>query len=224
MDFQVIWELLGSPVVGNLFLLAAAVVGVLGSYLLYLKKRREKRQKVRLALKTELEAMTPIENWDNENIPAQKIGSDLIYKSNAQDLGLLTDEEVHLITETYTQLDIVQSLIDDYLEISVSVRLELGEVDTSQGHLEIAIKNQFKRLFATRWQTLQVLKKHLNEDYRDHELMDLSLNEGDRLTNGHPIIENFGEAMLEDGHIERVDDDGFRVTKKGEENFLIEVE
>lgn len=116
IQWDLVWDLLGSPVIGNLFLLAAAITGVVGSYLLYRHKRNNNREMVRRALKTELEAMTPIENWQDQGIPNQKIGSLIVHNGNSEQIGLLTDEEVELITDFYTQLDIIQSLIDSHFE------------------------------------------------------------------------------------------------------------
>lgn len=224
MNWGLFWELLGSPVIGNLFLLAAAIVGVLGSYILYLQKRRATRRAIRRALKTELEAMTPIENWDGENIPAQKIGSTFVYQQNAKDLGLLTDREIDLVTDLYTQLDIVQSLIDSNSETNLAVGLKANAVDRGREYRESVIKSRLNFLFAWRWETIQVLKKKLGEDHRDPELMDLSLKEGDQISKEHPFIDQFGERLEERGYIESIDDDRFQFTKKGEEQLLSKVE
>lgn len=224
MQWDLMLDILGSPVVGNLFLLAAAITGVLGSYLLYLYKRDSRRETVRRALKTELGAMTPIEQWDGNQIPYQKIGSLIAYEANAEDIGLLTDEEVEMITDFYTQLDIMQSMIDSHFDTNITVSLQPNAVDRGKGHRESVIISRFNFLFVTRWKAIQILKKNLGEEYENPDLMTFSLEEGDRLSKEHPLIQKLGESMEERGFIESVDEDTIRVTKRGEEDLLADIE
>ncbi|MEF8773006.1 hypothetical protein [Halodesulfurarchaeum sp.] len=113
-------EFLNDPATGNLFLLLASLIGVIGSFLLYIKRRRDRRRKLTQALLTELEGM---ENMDNSadtlsslsekppesrvspsKVPPAESFPTTVFDNNTSELGLLSEDDLAATVNFYTAL------------------------------------------------------------------------------------------------------------------------
>ena len=124
---------LDDPATGNLFLLIASVIGVAGSYFLYIKRRRDSRRKLKRALVTELNGMENLQdtadtlNSLSERPPSARISSSkvppaesfstTVYVENSTNLGLLSDDNLEGVVAFYTELNkhkqIIQGIRED---------------------------------------------------------------------------------------------------------------
>jgi hypothetical protein len=110
-----ILELLAKPGVGNLMLLLASVVGVGGSYLIYIKKRRDRRKNLRIALKNELDSMEDffeVELEEFDRTTSHKAISTKVYDQNTGELGLLSEDEISEIVSFYSASEVIHEFID----------------------------------------------------------------------------------------------------------------
>jgi hypothetical protein len=113
-------QTLAHPAVGNVALLIASVIGVVGSFLLYLKRRYDSRKKLKRALATELRGMEQIPEIANNlqslsnappesrlsasSVPPAETFPTTVYEENASDLGLLSEEDLNEVVEFYSEL------------------------------------------------------------------------------------------------------------------------
>ena len=130
LSYGISWvaEALRHPAIGNLFLLFASIIGVVGSYLLYLHRRKDRRQKLKRALAFEicemnqltqasntLEGLTeppPSSRLSASKIPPADAFPTTVYESNTSDLGLMSDDELQSVVNFYTSILQYKGVID----------------------------------------------------------------------------------------------------------------
>lgn len=116
------------PAVGNLFLLFASIIGVVGSYLLYLNRRKDRREKLKRALAFEISEMDqlpqasdtleglseapPSSRLSASKIPPAEAFPTTVYESNTSDLGLMSDDELESVVDFYTSMIQYKGVID----------------------------------------------------------------------------------------------------------------
>lgn len=116
------------PAVGNLFLLIASVIGVVGSYLLYITRRGDRREKLKRALAFEIsemdqlaQASDTLEGLSNpppqsrlsaSKVPPAEAFPTTVYESNTSDLGLMSDDELESVVDFYTSVIQYKGIID----------------------------------------------------------------------------------------------------------------
>ena len=93
-----------------------ALIGVIGSFALYIKRRKDRITKLRLAFRAELSSMKPLETWpeepDDEALPGHDFTINHVYRANVNEIGLLSVDEINSIVVFYSLADIVESHID----------------------------------------------------------------------------------------------------------------
>lgn len=130
-------DVLEHPAAGNAFLLIASFVGVGGSYLLYLKRKIDSREKLRGAIESEIRQMSQIpdtvENLNGlstpppeskltaSSVPPAEAFPTTVYEENASEFGLLVEEELENVVDFYTILiqhkGIIRGIRDDAREV-----------------------------------------------------------------------------------------------------------
>jgi hypothetical protein len=87
--------------------LVGAVATIAGSYFLFWRRQRAATARLRNALLTELDALAYVadlaEAGDYEALPAS-VERPVVYESNADEVGRLTDAEVEALVRFYTDL------------------------------------------------------------------------------------------------------------------------
>lgn len=219
-------NVLSNPAVGNLLLVIAAVIGIFGSYGIYLKKKKDKKTALRSALKTELESNEVFDSWiqtaDGEDgAPSHLIQPTAAYESNTGNLGLLTDEEVEVITRCYSTAMIMNDVLNWNREVELRTSLKQGVSDRNHQQRIEDITTQLNQLAIKRWVALQTIKKHLGESHAPEQSLKLPESEGEVVPGNHPLIRKFGDSLLENSLIEPVESNSnsYRLTKDGETFF-----
>lgn len=116
---------IGPLSIDNLIVLVAAIVGVLGSFLVYRHRLNIRKKKLRVALSSEISIMASdvfhvarileAEKVDKNTklyIPVDPITND-IFLGNVTDLGLLKEEEVEEISEIYSRASSVRQQVSN---------------------------------------------------------------------------------------------------------------
>jgi hypothetical protein len=84
-----------------------AIATIAGSYFLFWRRRRAALARLRRAFRTELSALSYIdemaESGEYETL-TKTVESPVVYESNADDIGLLSGEEVESLVAFYTDL------------------------------------------------------------------------------------------------------------------------
>lgn len=205
---------LADPAVGNLLILFAALVGVVGSFLLYVYQRRKKREKLRRGLLTELESIDYLEDLGDESVvPHSGVLVTTVYENNSSDLGILSSSELEDVVAFYSKAILLQSLIS-YLE---KHRLQLrmsdgGYQEPSDVNRETDMK--LEELAGLRLKAVHQLRRQLGMESIDPALFELP-ERGEFISENHPMIQNYKELFLEDSSIEAVDNESniYRATK-----------
>lgn len=208
------FENLGNPAVGNLLILLAAIVGVLGSFFLYSHKRDMNREKLRRGLLTELESMEYLERFSDDSvIPHTGVLITTVYENNSSDLGLLTSSELEDVVSFYSKALLLKSLITTRENHRLQARVgNEGYQEPTEVNREVDMK--LEELAGLRLKALNQLRRYLGDDYIEPTLFDLP-EEGDHISGEHPMIQNYKDLFLEDGSIELVneEDNIYRATR-----------
>lgn len=141
--------------VGNLFLVIAAIIGVAGSYWVYLKKLEHKQETLRVALIYEICSMEEsIRKMDASPDAAMMANphpevflSDKIYEYNSDDIGLLSPAEVAAVTDFYTSASVVQ---------------EAAKNDPENAFILISNSELYNKLL----KAFNELNSHVDDEYR----------------------------------------------------------
>lgn len=114
---------LGPFGIDNLVLLATAVIGLTGSYLIYRLRLRTRRRRLRKALRGEIKAMAPSIYEKARIMSAEDRNSDFyiptdptimtVFSNNSGEIGLLSDGEVEELTDFYTKAAVVSQRIQN---------------------------------------------------------------------------------------------------------------
>lgn len=169
-------------------LFVPAMIGVGGSFALYIIRKFRRANRLRLSLRSELTSLIEMEKMGELNLPAPLSYfhiPTMIYESSASDLGLLTDEEVEAITAFYSQAEIVNILLrEEGLQPEFELEnlswdefwKELEESDSGEVSLEFVrehviygpIAEKFNSLGEKREEALNSINRELemNEDLR----------------------------------------------------------
>lgn len=222
-------EVLSHPATGNLILLAAALVGVLGSYLVYKIRISNRRKAVRVAIISELEAMDIVEQWtgNRSDIPAQPFFPTGAYEGNVQHIGLLSEIEVELIAKLYSNGQIIEELLEYDRERELQVQLAEVQsdgtfVDTGEVNRKDVIKSRINHLQVDRWKCLNIINGKLDREAVDESHLQLPQSKGDRVHSDHPFIRNNRDTFIEKEYLEEdeTNDSLYILTKKGEEELF----
>jgi hypothetical protein len=217
-------RILANPGVGNLLLVVAALIGVLGSYMLYSIRLDDRRKSARRAFKKEIGTASLLDTWIREadseqDIPAQKIHPTTVYEQNVEDLGLLSDQEVDILVEFYSQLISVNDMLEYNRRLETEVAMKQGAVDRGKTHRKQAVIRNLNEAAILRWKAYQVLKKHLGEEYESPERMDIPEKAGETVSKDHPMVKKHTKKLLQRGYFEEVEEDEtlLSLTEQGEE-------
>lgn len=120
-----LYQAFRNPAVGNLILLATAIIGVVGSFLLDRYRRSKRRTHLRQALLAEMRNMVPIlgpihaqqDVVTQYPIDPSQFLVNSVYRSTAEDLGLLSDDEVEAVVDFYSTAQSIQETVGDRNEI-----------------------------------------------------------------------------------------------------------
>ncbi len=210
----------------DLLLLMTAIGGFAGSYYLYTKRLRDRRRTTRKALLAEIENNKMIDSWirrENTELeaPSQIVHSTIAYESNVDNLGLLTNKEVELVTEFYSNSVIMNDVVEWNRKMDLEVQLAKA-IDNNRSNRINTINSNFERLALSRWKAVQVLRKNLGEDHEPIDKMAFPETTGDVVSKYHPAIAQHTKELKKEGYFEEVepDSDLFRLTEEGEEFLL----
>ena len=216
-------DVLTSPLLGNLLILIAAIIGVGGSYWIYRIRRNDTKRKTRRILKNEMESMWFFDDWQNRmnSAPANQVAVTSAYRSNAGNIGLLTDEEIEYITQFYTSAESLNHAIEMNVNTIQLAGSQANVIDQERQYREQILESKLDFCVIYRWKAIQFLRKQLDEDYQDPELIELPKSSGDLITGEHPIIRKYQDMLFDENSIEVTDEDAniYRVTDTGEARF-----
>lgn len=224
-------DVLRDPGLGNLLIFITAIIGLIGSYWLYWQRTGDRRTTIRRALKKEIESNGVLDSWvrnrkSQSDPPAHVVQPTVVYRNVTNDLGLLTEEEVEFLTDFYSKAVIVNDIIKWDRESHLQILLKEDAVQRDRESDVQNINTEIDRLVLKRWKVVQILKKHLGEEYEPLKRMELPENPGDTVSKYHPAIYSFLDLLLEEGYIEEVDSDSdlVRLTESGSDIFSDEEE
>jgi len=107
-----------------LSLFVPAVIAVVGSFALYIKRTRRKKEALRTAIRTEIESAKKLE-YIARNIKQRRVSyssavASSIYDGHSFELGILEDEERKPIIEYYTNAKILNDMLTTIKELELS--------------------------------------------------------------------------------------------------------
>lgn len=217
---------LANPGVGNLLLLIAAVIGVYGSYYLYNKRLNDRREAMRRALKAEMESAFLLDTMIRkgtvgDEVPSDEIHPTTVYEATVDEIGLLTDKEIGLITEFYSSAIATNKSLEWHRELTNRINLSSDYIDRGESERKKAISSQIKNIAIRRWKALQTIKKNLGEDYEPIEKMDIPESAGETVSKDHPLFWDQPNESVIEGYfsLTKPESDMYELTEKGEEWF-----
>jgi len=219
--------LLSDPAVGNVIILIAAIIGVGGSYAIHRIRIRDRRSSTRRALKAELDSMIILDQWSDPDrdtgIPYHQIVPTVAYENNLKDIGHLSDEEIDYVTIFYSSAVELGDVMTAHREATIDSGNKSTRLDPARREREDVISSRLDMLSVERWQALQMVKKHLGEEYEPPEKMELPKSAGDTILRKHPLFQNKGDELISRGIFEESDDpELLQLTDSGEE-YMSEV-
>lgn len=219
-------DILANPGVGNLLLLITAVIGVVGTYGLYKIRLNDRRKATRRALKAEIESNRILDTWIRQNEPIEEPPAQIIqpttaYEGHIDDIGLLTDEEIELISEFYSNATLINDVIQWNRQSDLQVSLTSKAIDRGRPQRIQDITTELDRLAVDRWKAAQILKKNLGENHTPIEQMELPTSAGETVSKYHPVIKSRLERLVDVGYLNQVDSnpDLYELTEEGEVIF-----
>jgi len=219
-------EILSNPITGNILLLLAAIIGVLGSYSIYKIRLNDRRKSARRALTAELESMSILTQWAEGmyDVPTQRLFPTVAYEAHLENIGFLSDEEAEKLTSFYSQAIILDDLVELHRETIRTASMRSNAYDTGKQNREEIIRSRLDSLAIERWQTLQLLKNKLGEPSEPPEKLDLPKVEGESIYIKHPIFQKYGEMLVSKGYLEPdpQSPEYYLLTGKGE-NWIADV-
>lgn len=215
---NLLWDLLSQRAVGNLFLLLAAIIGVGGSYGLYWKRQKDRRDRLRHALKAELEAMDFFNQWPNEfedTVPSHSILSTKTYEANADGLGLLSKKEIDAIVDFYTSARIIQDQIDWNFTISFQTEQIEEATDIREESRKAKVSGSLDSLTLKYYRALIRLNEKLGMNDLEEDW--LNIEEGEVVSDVRPQLRRHLDVYLANGILEPYDRENglYRITDKG---------
>lgn len=126
---NILIELLSSDAVGNIALLLSAIIGVGGSFTLYIIREKRRKQRIENGIRTEVEEMdcisslkTDLESSDanppSERIPAASLPNaneipTKVFEANADEIVRLNQEAASKVISFYSDIQVYKELIAD---------------------------------------------------------------------------------------------------------------
>lgn len=222
-------DLLANPGFGNILLLITALIGVVGSYQIYRIRVDDRRNATRRALKAEIESNSTFDTWIRQNepveeAPAQVIHPTTAYEGHIDGIGLLTDEEIEVVSEFYSNAILTNDVIKWNRESDLQLNLNPNLVDRGRARRFHDISKDLDRLAVDRWKAAQVLRKNLGEDYTPIKQMELPTSPGETVSKHHPVIKPHIEEFVNEGYLKQVSSDSnlYELTEEGESFFNTE--
>lgn len=169
-------DIFSSDAVGNIALLISAIIGVGGSYKLYMLRERRRRERIENGIRTEIEEMdciaslqADLESSDaeppTERIPAGSLPNaneipTIIFESNADEISRLDQETASSIISFYSDVQVYKELIADIK--ADEERAQSGDLEDDDYQVPI---DRHKELYDNRGelekQRQEILKKLL---------------------------------------------------------------
>jgi hypothetical protein len=182
---------LGPFGIDNLVLLATAVIGLTGSYVIYRLRLRTRRRRLRKALREEIKAMAPSIYEKARIMSAEDRDSDFyiptdpaimtVFSNNSGEIGLLSDDEVEELTDFYTKAAVVSQRIqnlntvenpnrasilqlrEDLIQLNNAKNSALSELEYSLG-VSPTREDVYQDLEDPGFDCLEVLEEELEEE------------------------------------------------------------
>ena len=177
--------------IDNLVLLATAIIGLTGSYVIYRLRLRTRRRRLRKALRGEIKAMAPSIYEKARIMSAEDRDSDFylptdptimtVFSNNSGEIGLLSDDEVEEITDFYSKAAVVSQRIqnlnaiedpnkasilqlrEDLVRLNNTKNVALSELERALG-VDLTTGNVYQDLEDPGFDYLEVLEEELDEE------------------------------------------------------------
>lgn len=202
-----------SVILNALALFVPAMIGVIGSYLIYERKQKKRLENLREAFLAELENTEYLSQWPSEDgdAPINNFLSRAVYEANSGDIGLLSREEVNSIVQYYTQAQSLQ----DYLRIhsDIIARSEasfLGD-DFNEDDRSDSIRNAIDRLELSRIRAVLTIKKARTQSKLPKS--------GEFVKNQPEIVQADLPLLIDYGLVEKPVQGKAKINQKGEDFF-----
>lgn len=194
-----------------------AMVGLIGSWGLYLKRRVDNIRRLRKALRSELEGMTWFTLWPDKKrvVPAYDPVPATLYDQNADDLGSLTDAEVTHLVEFYSRAEVTGRILGHHGTRLIEADTSVLGLDLNKDEREAAIAALLDRLALNYQRALFTLQKRLDGATGRAA----SLTAGQIVDDDHRVVDERLVLCLDYGLLEQVGDGEYRVTEKGDAFF-----
>lgn len=197
-------EWASDPAVGNILILLAAIVGVAGSFGLYLYRRRKDAETIRRGLLQELESMQYFDNMNSDSSPPR--GSVVVtttYTENSAKIGFLEGDEMDAVVSFYSNAQRLEELMKTYQRAEIEMQISEGR-SRNLSDLNREVKMNLEFLAGLRLQAMNYLRKNLCMEYNNPSLYELP-NEGELVSEDHPFVQNLGEMLVDDDKLELAD-------------------
>jgi hypothetical protein len=177
--------------IDNLVLLATAIIGLTGSYVIYRLRLRTRRRRLRKALRGEIKAMAPSIYEKARIMSAEDRDSDFylptdptimtVFSNNSGEIGLLSDDEVEEITDFYSKAAVVSQRIqnlnaiedpnkasilqlrEDLVRLNNTKNVALSELERALG-VDLTTGDVYQDLEDPGFDYLEVLEEELDEE------------------------------------------------------------
>lgn len=177
--------------IDNLVLLATAIIGLVGSYIIYRLRLRTRRRRLRKALRGEIRAMAPSIYEKARIMASEDRDSDFyiptdptvmtVFSNNSGEIGLLSDDEVEKVTRFYSNAAVVSQRIqnlnavenphkasvlqlrEDLVQLNNSKNFTLSELENSLG-VDVTTGEMYDDLDDPGFDYLEVLEEELSEE------------------------------------------------------------
>lgn len=176
-------------VIGTTSIIITVIIGFIGSFGLYWKQQKDKRRKLRKALRSEIEscntepyteALTSEDaDLDGWLIPETSPFASDIYTNNTSNIGLLSDEEIEDIVDFYSEAHTAEK----------EIKRAHGDRETSLANNPFVLINRLFELNNQRNDLLKKLDKKLEDEKDRSDLYYVNLDEWDV----EKIIAEFGK-------------------------------
>ncbi len=185
-----------------------AAIGVLGSFVLYFKRQKDRESNLRSAFLAELEGSEILRMWPDEgrNIPVANFLSLSVYEGNTNRLALLSETETSTLVHYYTQAKRVQDYLNFHTQVTVRSQSSTINSDTKSVTREDTIRWMIDKLELFRQRALLVLRG-----------IDLP-SEGDDLRNYPQSVQDI-RLLLVDYNLVVCGANNCVFTKRGQEFF-----
>jgi hypothetical protein len=177
--------------IDNLVLLATAIIGLTGSYVIYRLRLRTRRRRLRKALRGEIKAMAPSIYEKARIMSAEDRDSDFylptdptimtVFSNTSGEIGLLSDDEVEEITDFYSKAAVVSQRIqnlnaiedpnkasilqlrEDLVRLNNTKNVALSELERALG-VDLTTGDVYLDLEDPGFDYLEVLEEELDEE------------------------------------------------------------